>query len=439
MKIMILGASHGGMESLDASRKLYPDAEIEMIEHDDLGHKMGWTKEEKMAKLTALAATNTLIKENTEMIALMPSTHQVQLADLITGTISTANYDKLILAPGAQAVQLPIPGLDNQAIMSLRSKADMNNMRLKAGINDIKNIVIIGAGYIEMGAVEPFVTKGKHVTVIDTGSRVLGSYLDSELTDSIEADLKQRGVTLALGERVKQFDGDTEHRVTQVITDKKVYPADLVILSVGTKPNTDWLQGTLELSSKGIIQTDEYQYTSAADVFAIGDATDIFYTPANQKMNISLAGNARRQARNAVRNLVQPSVSLHGVQGTSALPLFDFKFATTGLSGQMANKLGIPTGSVIVEAPANLLPNAEKIQLKLRYRSDNLQLVGAQLMSTVDHTELINVLSMAINQKLTLTKLMDEDFFFQPVFTGANNIIVTAAEQALLNETATSK
>lgn len=432
MKIMILGASHGGMESLDASRKLYPNAEIEMIEQDDLGHKMGWTEEEKVDKLTALAVTNTLIKDNTEMTALMPSTHQVQLTDLLNGTISTANYDKLILAPGAQVVQLPIPGMDNQAIISLRSKADMNDMRLKAGVNDIKNIVIIGAGYIGMGAIEPFVTNGKHVTVIDTGSRILGNYLDSELTDPIEADLKQRGVTLALGESVKQLDGDEEHRVTQVVTNKGIYPADLVILSVGAKPNTDWLHGILKLSSKGTIQTDEYQRTSATDVFAIGDATDIFYTPANQKINISLAGNARRQARNAVRNLVQPNIPLHGVQGTSALPLFDFKFATTGLSGRVADKLGIQTGAVTVEAPADLLPNAETIQLKIRYRLDNLQLVGAQLMSTVDHTELINVLSMAINQKFTLTKLVDEDFFFQPAFTETNNIIVVAAEQALL-------
>lgn len=430
MKIMILGASHGGMESLHAVQKLYPTAEVEVVEHDDLTRKMGWTPEEKERKLAA--QDNVTFMEQTDMVELLPAVHQVKLLDLTTQQTSVADYDKLILAPGAAAVQLPIPGITNHPIMSLRSKADMGAMRQQAQNPDIQNVVVIGAGYIGMSTVEPFVKGGKHVTVIDVNERVLGAYLDEDFTADIEADMTDRGITLALGEGVERIESDPTGQVTAVVSDQASYPADLVILSVGAKPNTQWLTGAVELSDRGIITTDDYQRTSAPDVFAIGDATEIFYTPANQKMNISLAGNARRQARNAVRNLVDINRPLRGVQGTSALPFFDFKLATTGLSGQAATKMGIATAATTVEQPVTSMPNAAMVRLELRYRTDNQQLVGAQVMSTTDQTEIINLLSLAVNQRLTVADLVDEDFFFQPALTMPNSVVTETAEKALL-------
>lgn len=432
MKILILGASHGGMESLTTAQKLYPDAEIMVIEHDDLGHKMGWTPTQKQQQLAKLAQSNVMIKDATDMIKLIPNQHQVQLRNLNTNQVTTANYDKLILSPGAKAVQLPIPGIDNSAVMSLRSKADMNSMRQQSQNAAIQNVVVIGAGYIGMSAIEPFVRGGKHVTMIDVNDRVLSNYLDQEFTTQLEAKMIDNGVGLALGEKVNEIKVDANQQLTDVVTDQGAYPADLVILSIGTRPNTDWLADTLKLTDRGIIETDEYQCTSATDVFAIGDATDVFYTPANQKMNIALAGNARRQARNAVRNLITIKAPLRGVQGTSALPFFDVKFATTGLSQVTAERLKIKTAAVTVSQPVTMLEKAPTVELKLRYRLDNHQVVGAQVMSSSDQTEIANLLSIVINQQLTIEALVDEDFFFQPALSMANYIMTVAAEQAIL-------
>jgi len=143
----------------------------------------------------------------------------------------------------------------------------------------VENIVVVGAGYIGIELVEAFVKVKKHVTLIDFENRIMPKYYDPEFTNDLEIDMKKAGVKLQLGESLKEFVIKDNH-VSQVVTDKSKYKADLVIIAIGFLPNTKILKNSdgstqLKLDSRGAIIVNEYFQTSNPDVYAIGDCIAI--------------------------------------------------------------------------------------------------------------------------------------------------------------------
>ncbi|MFR3687867.1 MAG: FAD-dependent oxidoreductase, partial [Enterococcus sp.] len=301
----------------------------------------------------------------------------------------------------------------------------------------IQNVVVVGGGYIGIEAAEAFAKAGKNVTLVDIITRPLGVYLDQEFTDILEKEMTNNGMNLAMEEKVVEFVGENG-KVTKVVTDKGEYPAELVVMSAGVRPNTAWLKGAVDMHPNGMIKTDEYMRTSAEDVFAVGDATLIQYNPGQTTVNIALATNARRQGRYAVKNLEEANYPFPGVQGSSALRVFDYKFASTGLNDQMAERLEIKTKSVLLDqdtlmdfVPADL---KERMLFKLVYDPETYAILGAQIMSKKDLTANINAISIAIQTKFTIEQLAYADFFFQPEFDTPWNLLNMAGLKALRQE-----
>ncbi|MGM0215280.1 hypothetical protein IGI42_002874 [Enterococcus sp. AZ109] len=375
---------------------------------------------------------------NTEITKVEPDKHQVEVLNHVTGESRVESYDKLILSPGANPFILPVPGKDLGNIKTMRGRQDTIDLKMLSVDPAIENVVVIGVGYIGIEAAEAFAVAGKNVTLVDIIDRPLGVYLDKQFTDVLETEMVDHGIKLAMGESVVEFVGDDNGKVTKVVTDKGEYPADMVVMSAGVRPNTAWLKDAVELLPNGMIKTDEYMRTSEDDVFAVGDATLIQYNPGNTKVNISLATNARRQGRYAVRNLEEAKYPFPGVQGSSALRVFDYKFASTGLNDQMASKLGIKTKSVFLDqdtlmdfVPQNL---KTRMMFKLVYNPENLEILGAQIMSKEDLTANINAISIAIQTHFTVEQLAYADFFFQPEFDTPWNLLGMAGLKALQQE-----
>ncbi len=207
-----------------------------------------------------------------------------------------------------------------------------------------------------------------------------------------------------------------------------------MVEAVGVRPNTKWLAGTLDLYDNGLVKTDEYQRTSQPDIFAVGDATKINFAPTGKPAPIALATNARRQGRYAVKNLEEATQPTQAVSGSSALSVFDYHFASTGIKEGTAGKFGLETQSVYVEdtqrPPFVSEDQNPKVQFKLTFDPKDGRVLGAQIMSKADVTANINVISLAIQAKLTVNDLAYADFFFQPGFDRPWNIINVAAQKA---------
>lgn len=373
---------------------------------------------------------------NTEITKVVPDKHEVEVLDHLTGKTRTESYDKLILSPGANPFILPVPGKELANIETMRGRQDTIDLKKHSVDPAIKNVVVVGGGYIGIEAAEAFAVAGKKVTVVDVITRPLGVYLDQAFTDILEKEMTDHGIQLAMEERVEKFIG--EGKVEKVVTDKGKYAADLVVMSAGVRPNTAWLKDAVELYPNGLIKTDKFMRTSAEDVFAVGDATQIQYNPGNTEVNISLATNARRQGRYAVKNLEEAKAPFPGVQGSSALRVFDYKFASTGLNDQMAERLKIKTKSVLLDQATlmDFIPEnmKERMLFKLVYDPESHVILGAQVMSKKDLTANINAISIAIQTKFTIEQLAYADFFFQPEFDTPWNLLNMAGLKALQQE-----
>lgn len=445
MKVVVVGSSHGGFEAVQELLQDYPQAEIQWYEKGDFlsflscGMQLYLEGVVKDVNSVSYATKEDMEKKGVhvfiqqDVTAINPTEHQVTVHNLADDTTRTESYDKLIISTGAVPAQIPVAGNDLKNIYFMRGRDWA--MKLKRATVEplINNVVVIGSGYIGIEAAEAFAKAGKQVTIIDVLPRILGTYLDSEFTDVLAQELKQNNVDLALGENVKKFVGDNG-KVQQVVTDKGTYAADLVIESVGVKPNTAWLADTLELNDDQTIKTDQYQRTSQPDIFAVGDATYVTFAPTGQPAKIALATNSRRQGRYAVKNLEKASQPTPAVSGSSALSVFRYHFASTGIKDATAKNYPVQSASVYVEDSYRppFVPDAHnaKVQFKLTYNPENGQILGAQIMSTADVTANINTISLAIQQHLTVADLAYTDFFFQPGFDRPWNIMNVAAQKA---------
>ncbi|MCO7127592.1 FAD-dependent oxidoreductase [Sporolactobacillus shoreicorticis] len=443
MNIVVVGTSHGGYEAVKTVLENYPEAKVKLFEQSDkvsflscgiqlyLEGAVQDINYIHYATKEGYSDQGVDVYTRNQVIGLDPNQKKIRVKNLDTGEVYNETYDKLILAPGAVPRKLPFKGNDLENVYFLRGREWA--LKNKAKIDDpaISDVVVIGSGYIGIELVEAYAKAGKHVTVIDVTERILPTYLDQEFTDILMADLKKRGIAVRTGEFVQEIQGE-DGKASAVITDKGTYPADLVVEAAGVVPNTDWLKGTLDLNPNGTIVVDAYQKTSAPDVFAAGDACMIKYNPTGKEQNIALATNARRQGVAAALNLEKPTLKIEGVSGTSALSLFDYKFASTGIKDATAAKSGLETRSVYIEnyyRPA-FVPGTEKVYMKLTYEVGTDRIVGAQLMSKHDITAAINTLSLAIATKQTTQQLAFADFFFQPEFDQQWNYLCELAKAA---------
>lgn len=424
MKVIVIGASHGGLEAVTALTERADVTKILWFDQGDISALVG-------PEIEKILTNEVTLFSHSQVTNVEPEKHMIKVKS--AGHVLYESYDKLILGVGAAAVKLPVPGNQLDNIKTLRSRQDMNNLRKAAIDSSVNNVVVIGAGYIGIGAIEIFASAGKKVTVIDVFDQPLATYLDSELTTVLAQEMRDHGVKLALGQRVEKFVG--EESVKEVVTDQATFSADLVVLSAGARPNTAWLQDAVKILPNGMIKTNEYMQTSDPDIFAIGDATTVYSNAAKQDLTIQLATNAVRQGRFAVRNLTENRHPFEGVQGSSGLKLFNYMFASTGLNTPSSERLGIEVKSVFLKQKIldDQLPtpvNAE-VMFKLFYDPKTLKILGAQILSKKDLTAYINTISLAIQTGITIEELAYADFFFQPLFNTPWNLLNQAGQQAM--------
>ena len=270
----------------------------------------------------------------------------------------------------------------------------------------------------------------KIVSDIEIPSEFIDSIKD--FTDVDEKTFREHGITVAVSEKVMKFEGENG-TVKRVITDKNTYEADMVIMSVGFRPNTEIFKGQLDMLPNGAIKVDEYMRTSDKDVMAAGDCCSVYYNPTREYMYIPLATNAVRMGTLAAINLEGDKIKHPGTQGTSGIKIYENNMASTGITEEEAKKKGIDVD--IVYAVDNyrpeFMPTYEKVTLKVVFEKESRRIIGAQLNSKADLTQSINTISVCIQNNMTIDELAFIDFFFQPHFNKPWNFLNLAGLNAL--------
>lgn len=446
MKVVVIGCTHAGTSAVKTILKENPEAKITVFERNDnisflscgIALYVGGVVKDAASlfysspeELTKLGAT---IKMRHNVKSIDTIGKKVIAEDLNTGKVIEEAYDKLVNTTGSWPIIPPIPGIDNKNVL-LCKNYEQAKVIIESSCS-AKQIVVVGGGYIGIELVEAFHESGKEVTLIDGLDRILNKYLDKEFTDVLEQDLKNRGVTLALGQVVQSFKADDEGKVSSVVTSQGEYEADLVILCVGFRPNNELLKGKVDMLPNGAIIVDDYMRTSDKDIYAAGDSCAVHYNPNDGQAYIPLATNAVRMGMLIGKNINEPTVKYRGTQSTSGLLLFGYNIGSTGVTVGSAPTFELNVRSVLVKDNyrPEFMPTTQEVWMQLVYEVGTNRIVGGQVMSKYDITQSANTLSLAIQNHMTIEDLAYVDFFFQPHFDRPWNYLNILAQAAVEQE-----
>ena len=366
----------------------------------------------------------------------------VHVLDRRTGRRFEDPYDKLILAPGAAPIVPPHVGPPPANVLTLRNVADSDRIRNAiVGPEPIQPrrpgaplcAVIVGCGYVGLEMVEQMQNLGLKTTLVELVDQVL-PLLDPEMGNLLRGELEDHGVELVLGDGVRAFHADDRGRVSQVeLTSGRRLDADLVVLGIGVKPNTQLaVEAELEIGSSGAIATNRHAQTSDRDIYAVGDAAEYFYLPTGTSHRIPLAGPANRAGRIAGEHATRDAATqpTAPVLGTSIVRVFRKVAAMTGLTEKVAARLGRPAASVVIAANdhAAYYPGASEMVLKLVYEPETGKVLGAQAIGGAEGVDKrIDVIATAMHFGGTVRDLAGLDLAYAPPFGAAKDPVHVAA------------
>lgn len=354
----------------------------------------------------------------------------VEVLELETGNLKTDRYDRLLIATGASAHQPDWPGKDLERVKTLGTIEDGQAIKALAMDEDVKKVTIIGAGFIGLEMAETMRTLNKQVVLIMPRDQVMTKF-DKEVVEPLEKEMRDHEVDLHTNENVLSLEGDT--RVRQVVTDQGRYDTDLVIVSVGIRPNTRFLSGTsVRMLSNGAVIVDGHMRTNVPDVFAAGDCASVVHKILGTDAYIPLGTNANRQGKVAGSVMAGEEASYDQALGTMMIRVFDLEAAKTGLTEKEAIKAGIPyrTVSVKTHNHASYYPDSKPVYVKLVYRSDDYVLLGAQLVGHAGTALRVNICAVAIHARMTVHELGMVDLGYTPPFSPVWDPVAVACNAA---------
>ncbi len=369
-----------------------------------------------------------------EMIDVDFEKKEITVKDTVSNKLITDTYDKLILGIGSWPILPKLEGYDLENIMYAKIYQNAVECIDKLKDETIKNVVVVGAGYIGVELAEAFIANGKNVTLIND-TEILNKYYDEDIQKMMHNRLVENGVNVVTGELVEKFIGNDQNKVSKVVTTSNTYDADLVLMSIGFKPRTEMLQEKeIELSSSGAIKTNKKMETSVKDVYAIGDCTNVYNNALGRYQNIALASNAVRTGITAGLNAIGSDIEMQGVQGSNSIHIFGLTLCSTGLTEGEAIKAGFEVDSITLtdNIRPEFMPNNEKVTIKIVWSTKSRRILGAQIASNEDITLAIHFFSLAIQESYTIDKLAFTDLFFLPHFNKPENFITKAGLMALL-------
>jgi NADPH-dependent 2,4-dienoyl-CoA reductase/sulfur reductase-like enzyme len=345
-----------------------------------------------------------------------------------TGEAFSINYDRLLIATGAEPIIPKWEGIHLDGVHSLKTIPDSHE--IMKDMDSINHVTIIGGGYIGLEMAENFVELGKEVTIIQRGTQ-LATLFDEEMAELVHEEAKQHGITVRTNENVTALKG--KKRVEFVQTDKGTYETDLVLTAVGITPNTALIEGTgITQSIKGAIAVNRYMETNIKDIYAAGDCAVQYHRVKEKDDYIPLGTHANKQGRIAGLNMAGKSRIFQGVVGTSILKFFTLALGLTGLSEKEAKKMNIPYESISYKATdhAGYYPDAQPIHMKLLYRTDNQQVLGGQFIGKSGVDKRVDVLATALYNKMTIEDLENLDLAYSPPFNSVWDPLQQAARRA---------
>ncbi|MDR6968052.1 NADPH-dependent 2,4-dienoyl-CoA reductase/sulfur reductase-like enzyme [Flavobacterium arsenatis] len=446
-KLVIIGGDAAGMSAASKVRRENSDYEIVVFEKSGftsysacgipyfISGKVG-TYEELIVRSPEefIQKYKIDVRVFHEVIEVDTKNNQVLVRNLNDKTQFWETYDQLLIATGGKSFCPEVENREAEGIFGVQS--------LKGGIkldtfikkNKPKTAVIVGGGYIGLEMAEALIIKGLKVTLINREPEIMNT-LDPDMGKIVNTVMTSLGVKIYVNEELNHFEAK-ENRVTAVVTNKKTIKTDLVILGMGTSPNTAFLHNSkINLTEKGAIKVNREQRTNVKNVWAAGDCAMTYNLVSKKPFYIALGTVANKTGLVAGTNISGQKARFPGVVATAVCKICVYEVARTGLLEKelLALKMEYIQTIIKTKSRAHYYPDAKDIYVKLLAEKGTGKLLGGQIIGEEGAAKRIDVLATALTNKLTLQNIIDLDLSYAPPFSPVWDPVQTAARK-LINE-----
>lgn len=445
MKTVIIGGVAAGASCAARLRRLDGEAEIILLERGPyisyancgLPYHIGNVIKSRDALLVTpkeMMESRFRVDVRTESEALSIDREEktVLVRDHQTGKEYSESYDKLVIATGSSPLRPPIPGIEAARITTLWTVPDADRIRELISTHHAGSAVVVGGGFIGLETAENLRHAGLKVTLVEAMDQVMAP-LDPEMAMLLHENIRDNGVDLRLSDGVDSFisEGDT---VTVRLKSGAAVTADMVILSIGVRPNSRLATDAgLKTGTRGGIITDDHLRTNDPDIYAAGDVIEVTDIVSKERTMIPLAGPANKMGRIAADNIAGGNEVYHGSQGSSVAKVFDLTAASTGNNEKALLRQGLEKGKdyetvlITQNHHAGYYPGALPMYLKLIFAADGSRVFGAQIVGTEGVDKRIDTIGVALRMGASIEDLKSLELAYAPPYSSAKDPVNMAA------------
>lgn len=358
---------------------------------------------------------------------------EITVLNMVDNTEKQVSYDDLVIATGAAPFQLPIDGIELNNIFNLRTVSDAVTIKEKIDSGMVKKALIVGGGLIGIEAAENLIKRGIEVTVIELFDHILG-LIDKDIACIAESHCIDKGVNVITSDAIIRFESDLEGNVSKAISKNHSFEVDLVLVTVGVKPNTNLaIEAGVELGVTKAIKVDKKMKTNIPNIYAAGDCVESNHIITGIPVWSPLGSVANKQGRVAAINLIGGDAEFEGVLGSVIVKVFDLTVCKTGLSEKEAKAQSIDyvTAKVTGKDVAGYYPGAKSLTIKLIANKETRELIGCEIVGDGKADKRIDVAAMAITSGMKVDDFINADLAYAPPYSPAIDPIQVAASMLL--------
>lgn len=452
MNVVIIGGVALGPKVACRLRRLDPNANITMVDKDQfisyggcgIPYYVGGDVSEIQSLYSTSAhvvrdseffrnAKRVAVRTQTEAVAIDRAAKTVTLRNCVDGGISAIPYDKLVLATGAQPIVPPIPGVDLPGVSAVATLQHAQLIKDRVAKGKVEKAVVVGAGAIGLEMAEALTDLwGVETTVVEMQNQVLPGPIGEDFALAVKNELEEKGVRVLLSEQVTRILGSNESGVTRVETTRSKLPCDLVVMSVGVRPNAQLAKSAgLELGARGGILVDHFMRTNDPDIYAGGDCVEIPHTISGGRVHMPLGSLANRQGRVIGTNIAGGRAVFPGTVGAFCIKVFDLSVVRSGLTFIQAQAAGFDAVQVVVAQAdrAHFYPTQEMMVMKLIADRNTRRVLGVEAIGANGDAvkARVDAVTAVLPFAATLDVISNLEVAYAPPFASAMDIVNSAA------------
>lgn len=446
-RLVVIGGDAAGMSAASQARRLKGPDELEIVAFER-GHFTSysacgipyWVGGDVSAPEELIARTpdehrarDIDLRMRTEVVELDVAGGRVRARDVDSGAESWTSYDKLVIGTGARPVRPDMPGVDAPGVHGVQTLDDGQALLDSLARTRGRRAVVIGAGYIGVEMAEAFVNRGYDVTVVNRGQEPMAT-LDPDMGRLVHKAMEGLGITMVNDARVTELRTGDDGRVRAVVTEDAEYPADVVVLGIGVRPETTLAEAAgLPLGQHHGLLTDmAMRVRGHENVWAGGDCVEVLDLVSGQERHIALGTHANKHGQVIGTNVGGGYATFPGVVGTAVSKVCDLEIARTGLREKDAHRAGLQFEAVTIESTsrAGYYPEASLMTVKMLAERRTGRLLGVQIVGREGAAKRVDIAAVALTARMTVEQMTALDLGYAPPFSPVWDPVLVAARKA---------